>query len=98
MIATILFRAPTLVWSFAQVAAPLFAEAGVCAAILLTLLGMVLHWQAPQRRMSLEERLKDGKVTEDEVRRQVRFLNGCARIVMLIGVGVLFLVLFALLN
>lgn len=75
-----------------------FNEAGVAAAIVLTAIGMALHWHQPQHRMSLEERVKDGKITGDEARRQILFYNRFAPIATLLGVLVLCLVLFDLMQ
>lgn len=78
----------------AQVAERYFDEAGIIAAILLTVTGMILHWHLPRHRMETEERMKDGKLTEDEARRQIRFYGWCAPIATGAGVLVLLAVLF----
>ena len=78
----------------AQATPRYFDEAGIGAAILLTLTGMMLHWHLPRHRMSMEERMKDGKMTEDEARRQIRFYSWCAPIATVAGVVVLIAVLF----
>lgn len=77
----------------AQAAPRYFDEAGIGAAILLTLTGMALHWHLPRHRMSMEERMKDGKLTEEEARRQIRFYSWCAPIATVVGVVVLVAVL-----
>ncbi len=77
----------------AQVTTRYFDEAGIGAAILLTLTGMVLHWHLPRHRMSTEEHMKDGKLTEVEARRQIRFYSWCAPIATVAGVVVLIAVL-----
>ena len=71
-------------------------EVGLAAAVILTILGMAMHWHAPNHRMALEELAKDGKVTSEEANRQIRFLNWCARVVLLVGVLVLVGVLYDL--
>ena len=78
---------------FAQATNRVFDEVGIGAAILLTLLGTALHWHLPRHRMSMEERMKDGKMTEDEARRQIRFYGWCAPIATVVGVVVLIAVL-----
>ena len=80
----------------AQLALKMFDEVGIVAAILLAIAGMVLNWQAPRHRMTLEERVKDGKLTEDEARRQVRFYAWCAPTATTLGVIVMLLLLFDL--
>ena len=71
-------------------------EMSVGAAILLTVLGMALHWQMPRRQMSYEERVKDGTMTEEEARKRIRFYMRSAPITTLLGVGVLLYVMFDL--
>ena len=80
--------------SLAQLATGIFDEVGVTAAIVLTLIGVTLHWYQPSHRMSLEERVKDGKITADEARRQILFYNRFAPVATLLGVAVLAVVLF----
>lgn len=86
------FHAPVA----AQATFRVFDEMGVGAAILLTMVGVALHWRLPGLRMSAEEHVKDGKMTEGEARRRVRFYSRCAPIVTLIGVSVLIAVMFDL--
>jgi hypothetical protein len=64
-------------------------EAGLGAAALLTITGMVLHWQMPRHRMSMEERVKDGKITAEEAERRMRFRAICAPVATMLGVAVL---------
>ena len=80
----------------AQVPAKIFDEVGIGAAIVLTLAGMAMHWHLPRHRMSMEERMKDGKMTEKEARRQLQFYTWCAPVATLLGVAVLVVVLFDL--
>jgi hypothetical protein len=80
----------------AQATARFFDEAGIGAAILLTMIGVVLHWHLPQHRTSLEERMKDNKLTDEEARRQLRFYSWCASVATVLGVVVLIAVLFDL--
>jgi hypothetical protein len=69
---------------------------GIGAAILLTLIGVILSWSLPRKRMSLEEHVKDGDMTDDEARRHLRFYERCAPIATLAGVMVLLYVMYDL--
>ena len=80
----------------AQAPARLINEAGIAAAIVLTVTGMAMSWHLPRHRMSMEERVKDGKLTEAEAERRLRFYGWCAPVATLLGVGVLLVVLFEL--
>lgn len=48
------------------------SEIALAVAAVTSLLGAWLCWTAPRHRMSVEERAKDGHLTEDEARRSVR--------------------------
>jgi hypothetical protein len=89
---------PSVGAMLAQAPSKVFEEAGIGAAILLTVAGVVLHWHLPRHRMSMEERMKDGKLTEEEARRQLRFYGWCAPLTTLLGVVVLVVVLFDLIG
>ena len=80
----------------AQATTSVVDEAGVGAAILLTMIGMVLHWRAPRLRMSLEEHMKDGKVTDKEAQRRIRFFHWCESVATVAGIVVLLAVMFDL--
>jgi hypothetical protein len=80
----------------AQVSSNVFDEAGVGSAILLTVAGIALRVYLPRHQMSAEERVKDGKMTDKEARRQMTFYRRCAAVASLVGVAVLFVVLFDL--
>lgn len=73
----------------AQAQALILDEVGVVIAVLITLTGIVLQFYGARHRMSVEERVKDSKMTEDEARRQIRFYSYCAPIVTLIGATLL---------
>lgn len=75
-----------------------FDGVGVGAAILLTLTGVVLSWSLPRKRMSMEEHVKDGDMTEEQARQHLHFYERCAPIVTLAGVVVLLYVLYDLTN
>ena len=75
-----------------------FDEAGIGAAILLTVTGMILHWHLPWPRMSTDEQMKDGKLTVEEARRQIRFYSWCAPIATVAGILVLEAVLLDLMR
>ena len=87
-----------LLTNLAQIAVRVFDTAGITAAILLTLVGVMLQWYQPSHRMSLEERVKDGKITSEEARRQILFYHRFAPVATLLGVVVLAVVLFDLVD
>jgi hypothetical protein len=72
----------------------MFDETAVGAALLLAVAGMALRIYVPRLQIATEEHVKDGKLTPDEARRQVRFYEVSATVVTLLGVSVLGLVLF----
>lgn len=75
-----------------------FSEAGLAVALVLTFAGVALQWHQNNHRMSLEERVKDGKVSEDEARRQILFYSRFAPIATVLGIALLGLVLFDLMG
>lgn len=60
-------------------------EAMLTAAALITLAGTALCWTAPNHRMSMEERAKDGKLSETEARRRILFREWSGPAVTVIG-------------
>lgn len=60
-------------------------EIVVGCAVVITLLGMRLCWGAPRYRMSIEERAKDGALTEDEARRKIKLMAWFGPTVTVIG-------------
>lgn len=64
-------------------------EIALGAAVMLTIVGMLLHWRLPQERIAIEEQMKDGKLTEDEGRRRLRIYGFCASLSTIAGVGML---------
>jgi hypothetical protein len=88
--------APLATRLLAQVTANFFDELGVGSALLLMLVGMVLHWYAPRMRNSLEELMKDNKVTDAEAQRQIRFAHSCESVATVAGMVVLLAVLYDL--
>jgi hypothetical protein len=68
---------------------PLGHEVMLGAAVLLTLVGMLLHWWLPQERISIEELIKDGKLTEAEGRRRLRVFHVFAPLATIAGVATL---------
>jgi hypothetical protein len=79
----------------ATFALPLKEEVGLGLAVGLTFLGMVLHWQLPRQRMSVEEHMKDGKLTEAQAQRRLRVLSICAPAATISGILLLLSVLAA---
>ncbi len=90
-----LMRLPELL---AEVQSRVFDETAVGAALLLAVAGMALRIYAPRHQIATEDDVKDGKLTPDEARRQVRFYEISATVVTLLGVAVLGFVLFDLAN
>lgn len=74
-------------------AAPhLLDEAGVVVAILITLVGIGLRTYLPAHRMTVEEHIKNNKISENEARRQIKFYETSSYWVTLLGMGLLILV------
>ncbi|MBI5768606.1 MAG: hypothetical protein HZA93_12480 [Verrucomicrobia bacterium] len=73
--------------------AKLVNELGLGIAVVLTIIGIAMHWHLPNHRMSMEERAKDGKMTEDEAGRRVKLFGRCALVTTLTGMTVLAVVL-----
>jgi Na+/melibiose symporter-like transporter len=80
----------------AQVDLEIFNELGIAGAVVLTLIGLVLHTYQFRHRISMEERVKDSKLTEAEARRQIRFYQVLAPAVTMIGIALLALAIFDL--
>jgi hypothetical protein len=72
---------------------PVSEEMGLGIAVVLTFLGMALHWQLPRQRMAAEEEMKDGKLTEGQAKRRIRILAICAPTATICGVVLLLAVL-----
>ena len=74
---------------------PIEQELGLAIAMVLTFAGMVLHWQLPRHRISLEERIKDGELTESQARFRLQVFSWCAPAVTFVGIGLLLAVMLA---
>jgi len=75
---------------------PTFAqEVMIIVATVITLVGTRLSWGAPRYRMSIEERAKDGKLTEDQARRRIRTMDLTGPTVIVLGVALLAYALLA---
>jgi len=98
VLSTLFNHVPLHVPVIAQTTPRVFDEMGVGAAILLTMVGMALHWRLPGLRMSVEEHVKDGDMTEAQARQRLTFYSRCAPIATLIGVGVLVAVMVDLMH
>lgn len=70
-------------------------EAVACFAGIVTLAGVGFCWNASHSRMSIEERAKDGKLTEEEARLKIRIADWRGPVLTVVGVGLL---VFALLG
>ena len=79
---------------FAQAPSKWFDGVTLGAAVVLTILGVVMFWHAPRHRMSVEEHTKDGEMTEDEGRRRIRFFAWCAPAATTIGLVLLVLAIY----
>ena len=69
--------------------APWVDAVGVCVALALTTCGMVMQWHLHRHRMSMEERVKDGEMTEDVARKKIKFRAQCAPGATVLGLLVL---------
>jgi hypothetical protein len=58
----------------------------MAGAAVVTLSGAWLCWTAPRHRMSVEERAKDGHITEDEARRLVFRRARVGPLLVIVGV------------
>jgi hypothetical protein len=88
----------TLTNTLAQASMPLLDELGLVGAVLLTIAGIALHLYRHGHRMSVEERVKDSRMTEEEARRQIEFLRLWAPLVTLLGVALLALAIYDLMR
>lgn len=73
-------------------------EVGLAVGVALTLAGTALHWQLPRQRMSAEERMKDGKLTEAQAIRMIRLFSFSARLLTIAGAAILITILVELSN
>jgi hypothetical protein len=80
----------------AQSTSQLLDEVGLAVSILLTLTGLMLHVYLPRHQITVEERIKDNKITEQEARRQMQFYRVCAPVVTLLGVALLLIAIYDL--
>jgi hypothetical protein len=60
-------------------------EAMLVTAAVITLAGTALCWSAPTHRMSMEERAKDGRMTEEQARRKIQFRGWCGPVITIVG-------------
>lgn len=68
----------------------MFSQAAVLSvAVLITLSGVWMNWRAHWYRMSAEEAMKDGKLTQDQVDLRLRVFANGSRILTLAGMGLL---------
>jgi hypothetical protein len=80
----------------AHVHSPLLDEVGIAVAVMLTLVGLGLHLYRQRHQISVEERVKDAKMTEDQARRQMRFFSFCAPAATSLGMALLALAIIDL--
>ncbi len=74
---------------WAVIPASILQELGMACAAAVTLWGAWLCWTAPRHRMSVEERAKDGHITEDDARRRVHIRSRLGPGMVIAGVLVL---------
>jgi len=68
---------------------PLLTEGLLAVAALLLLLGTYLCWNSARARMSEEEHEKDGMISEDQLRRRIRFIAWRGPAVVSLGTALL---------
>jgi hypothetical protein len=68
-------------------------EVAAYVAVVITLMGVRLCWRAPRYRMSIEERAKDGVLTEEEARRKIAFVQWFGPAVVTAGCATLAIIL-----
>ena len=64
-------------------------EIAALIAVVMTLIGVRLCWRAPRYRMSIEERAKDGRLTEEQARRKIAIFRWLGPILALAGCALL---------
>lgn len=69
-------------------------EIGFLLGAALTVLGMLFQWQVPRQRMSAEERMKDGKLTEAQAARMIRFYTVSGPLLTVVGSALMIWTLF----
>lgn len=93
---------PGIVFHFALPLAetmdPWWDEVGLGIAVVLTFIGMIMHWIEPRRRMSAEEHVKDGDLTEEQARWRIKMFGRVAFWVTVIGVGLLVWTVFQMID
>jgi hypothetical protein len=62
-------------------------ELALAMAAVVTLFGVRLCWQAPNYRMTVEERAKDGELTEDQARRRIRHSRWVGPALVFVGMA-----------
>ena len=68
---------------------PVLSDFTALASAALAIVGMVLQWRYPWYRMTLEERVKDGAMTELRARARVKFYEHFAPILTLFSLSIL---------
>lgn len=76
-----------LALSFDALSATPWEELALAMAAVITLFGVRLCWQAPHYRMSVEERAKDGKLTEEQARRRIRHSRWVGPVIVFVGIA-----------
>ena len=61
-------------------------ELSFCGGMALMVLGLVLRWRLPHQQLTAEERAKDGRWTEKQVRRRVMLFRFGGPIAVTLGI------------
>lgn len=64
-------------------------EVAAGGAVVVTLIGVKLCWDATHYRMSMEERAKDGLITAEQARRRIRFMAWFGPALTIVGCALL---------
>lgn len=80
--------------AFLQPSSQLFGDLSLIMAVILTVMGVTMHLCQPRHRMSVEERIKDRRISEYEGRWHLKLYGSFAPITS--GLGMILLVLVCL--
>lgn len=78
--------------AFLQPSSPLFVDFSLVMAVVLTVMGVTLHLCQPRHRMSVEERIKERRISEVEGRWHLKLYSSLAPITSALGMLLLVLV------
>jgi hypothetical protein len=72
--------------AFLAIQPALLQDLLLAAAAVVTVVGMWICWEAPRYRMSLEEQVKDGKISEEQARWRIGHSQWLGPVVTSLGV------------